>query len=170
PLPAAKGVDGVGGYNTHMIAVQLPIEQLTTDGKMHAAGDREAVLGIYASAERPRVRILRNGRIKRIGRAVQVSRLANPLVNEVVIPLGRKDRWNAEDPDGEEAFAGEYLAPEVTRLENALYPGLDNAPEGGRGALAAIFLTGVPGLNFTGNDQAELLRLHPGTAPTAPGG
>jgi Domain of unknown function (DUF4331) len=170
PLPAAKGVDGVGGYNTHMIAVQLPIEQLTRDGKLHAAGDRAAVLGIYASADRPRVRILRNDRIKSVGRKVQVSRLANPLVNEVVIPLGQKDRWNASDPDGEEAFAGKYLAPEVTRLENLLYPVLDNAPETGRGDIAAIFLTGVPGLNFTGNDQAELLRLNTGIAPTAPAG
>jgi len=170
PLPAAKGVDGVGGYNTHMVAVQVPIDQLTRDGKVHAAGDPEAVLGIYASAERPRVRILRNGQVKSVGHEVQVSRLGNPLVNEVVIPLGRKDRWNSADPDGEEAFAGEYLAPEVTRLENLLYPVLDDAPETGRGDIAAIFLTGVPGLNFTGNDQAELLRLNTGIAPTAPAG
>ena len=116
------------------------------------------------------MRILRNGRVKSVGREVQVSRLANPLVNEVVIPLGRKDQWNSQDPDNEEAFVDEYLAPEVTRLENALYPVLDNAPESGRGDIAAIFLTGVPGLNFTGNDQAELLRLNTGIAPTAPAG
>ena len=171
PLATEDGVDGVGGFNTHMIAIQVPIEQLTRDGEIHEAGDPEAVLGIYASASRPQVRILRdNGRVRHTGREVQVSRLANPLVNEVVIPLDRKDRWNSEEPDDEEAFVEEYSEPEVTRLENALYPALDNAPETGRGDLVAIHLTGVPGLNFTGNDKAELLRLNTGIPPSAPVG
>ena len=56
----------------------------------------------------------------------------------------------------------------MTRLENALYPALDNAPETGRGDLVAIHLTGVPGLNFTGNDKADLLRLNTGIRPPAP--
>jgi len=116
PLPTEPGVDGVGGFNTHMIAIQVPIDQLTRDGEIHGAGDPEAVLGIYASASRPRVRTLRdNGRVSHTGREIQVSRLANPLVNEVVIPLDRKDRWNSEDPDDEEAFVEEYTDPEVTR-------------------------------------------------------
>lgn len=171
PLPTEPGVDGVGGFNTHMIAIQVPIEQLTRDGEIHEAGDPEAVLGIYASASRPRVRTLQNnGRVRHTGREIQVSRLANPLVNEVVIPLDRKDRWNSEDPDDEEAFVEEYSSPEVTRLENALYPALDNAPETGRGDLVAIHLTGIPGLNFTGNDKAELLRLNTGIPPSAPVG
>ena len=171
PLPAADGVDGVGGFNTHMIAVQVPIDQLTRDGRMHAAGDPEAVLGIYASASRPSVRkLMNNGRVKHVGHEIQVSRLANPLVNEVVIPLGRKDRWNSEDPDDEEAFVEEYSDPEVTRLENLLYPVLDNAPETGRGDLVAIHLTGVPGLNFTSSDKAELLRLNTGIQPSGPVG
>lgn len=163
PLPAEPGVDGVGGYNTHMIAIQVPISKLTRDGEMHAAGDPEAVLGIYASATRPTVRrLLDNGRVSNTGREVQVSRLAGPLVNEVIIPLGRKDRWNSEDPNDEEAFVEEFTEPEVTRLENALYAALDDAPETGRGDIAAIFLTGIPGLNFTGSNQAELLRLNTG--------
>ncbi len=171
PLPADDGVDGVGGFNTHMIAIQVPIDQLTRDGELHAAGDPEAVLGIYASATRPSVRrLMDNGRMSHSGREIQVSRLANPLVNEVVIPLGRKDRWNSEDPDREEAFVEEYSEPEVTRLENLLYPVLDNAPETGRGDLVAIHLTGVPGLNFTSSDKAELLRLNTGIPPSGPVG
>jgi hypothetical protein len=171
PLPADDGVDGVGGFNTHMIALQVPITQLTRDGQIHEPGDPEAILGIYASASRPRVTTLQsNGRVHRSGREIQVSRLANPLVNEVVIPLDRKDRWNSEDPDDEEAFVEEYSEPEVTRLENLLYPVLDNAPETGRGDLVAIHLTGIPGLNFTGNDKAELLRLNTGIPPSAPVG
>jgi hypothetical protein len=171
PLPAEDGVDGVGGYNTHAIALQVPIAQLTRDGRMHAAGDAEAVIGVYATASRQRVRILqKGGRTKDEGHFVQVSRLANPLVNEVVIPLGKKDAWNAADPSGDEEFLEEYTDPEVTRLENALYPVLDDAPETGRGDLVAVLLTGVPGLNFTGQTKADLIRLNTGIPPSGPVG
>jgi hypothetical protein len=171
PLPAEDGVDGVGGFNTHVIALQVPIEQLTRDGEEHAAGDPEAVIGIYATASRQRVRILeKGGTSKSTGHLVQVSRLANPLVNEVVIPLGRKDLWNSADPSDDEQFVEEYTDPEVTRLENALYPVLDDAPETGRGDLVAVLLTGVPGLNFTGETKADLIRLNTGIPPSGPVG
>lgn len=171
PLPADDGVDGVGGYNTHTIAIQVPIKDLTRDGKMHAAGDPEAVIGVYATASRQMTRIYqRGGRQRAQGDFVQVSRLANPLVNEVVIPLGKKDRWNAGDPSDDSAFVDEYTDPEVTKLENLLYPVLDNAPETGRGDLVAVLLTGVPTLNFTGNTKADLIRLNTGIAPTGPVG
>ena len=169
PLDAANGVDGVGGYNTHAIVLQVPIKQLTRDKKVHVADDREAVIGVYAKASRRQVEIrTTGGKLERQrGKWIQVSRLANPLINEVVIPLGQKDRWNASRPSSDKAFANRYLAPEVTRLANALYPALDNAPESGRGDIAAILLTGVPGLNFTGQTQADLLRLNTGIAPSA---
>ena len=180
PLPAAPGVDGVGGYNTHTIALQVPIAELTKD---HAAptgpNDPDAVLGIYASASRQRVQVLgKDAQPLRTGDFVQVSRLANPLVNEVVIPLGEKDRWNASDPSDDGQFAGRYLAPEVTRLENGLYAVLDDAPATSRDDLAAILLTGVDlravggptNLNFTGATKADLIRLNTGIAPTAAAG
>ena len=171
PLPAARGVDGVGGFNTHTIALQVPIAQLTRDGKKHAAGDPEAVIGVYATASRQQTRVYgKLGRQRASGDWVQVSRLGNPLINEVVIPLGSKDRWNASDPKDDSQFAGRYLTPEVTALENLLYPVLDNAPETGRGDIAAILLTGVPTLNNTGPTQADLLRLNTGIAPTGPVG
>jgi Domain of unknown function (DUF4331) len=172
PLPAANGVDGVGGFNTHAIVLQVPIKRLTSDGKVHTANDRKAVIGVYATANRQKVEI-RNSRgdlERQHGKWIQVSRLANPLINEVVIPLGQKDRWNASSPAGDKRFARNYLSPEVTRLANLLYPVLDNAPESNRGDIAAILLTGVPGLNFTGKTQADLLRLNTGIAPTAPVG
>ncbi len=171
PLPAANGVDGVGGFNTHAIVLQVPIEDLTRGGKTYASDNPKAVIGVYASASRQRVQVLDNlGKQQQFGRWQQVSRLANPLINEVVIPIGKKDRWNASDPSDDSDFANRYLAPEVTRLANLLYPVLDNAPETNRGDIAAILLTGVPGLNFTGNTQADLLRLNTGIKPSAPVG
>jgi hypothetical protein len=171
PLDAEDGVDGVGGFNTHAIVLQVPIKQLTRDAKLHDADDPEAVIGVYATASRQRVQIIdANGRRRDQGDWVQVSRLANPLINEVVIPLGKKDRWNASDPSDDASFSSHYLSPEVTKLANALYPVLDNAPEMNRGDIQAILLTGVPGLNFTGPTKADLIRLNTGIAPTAPVG
>ncbi len=180
PLPAADGVDGVGGFNTHAIAIQVPIDQLTRDGQLPTGPtDPDAVLGIYASASRPRLWVKEDkdededenkDEDEGDGRFVQVSRLGNPLINEVVIPLGQKDRWNMSDPMNDMRFLGRYTAPEVTRLENALYPVLDNAPETGRGDLVAVLLTGIPGLNFTGERKADLLRLNTGIPPSAPAG
>ncbi|MGH3007405.1 MAG: DUF4331 domain-containing protein, partial [Gaiellaceae bacterium] len=171
PLPAEDGVDGVGGYNTHAIVLQVPIAHLTRDKKLHEADERKAVIGVYATASRQKIRILGSGdRVKNRGKWVQVSRLANPLINEVVIPLARKDEWNASDPSKDSRFAKRYLSPEVTKLANLLYPVLDDAPESGRGDIAAILLTGVPGLNFTGSTQADLIRLNTGIPPTAPVG
>ncbi len=163
PLAAMPGVDGVAGYNTHTIAIQVPTSQVTVFGK--------PTIGVYASASRQRITILRgDGTRNSSGPWSQVSRLANPLVNEVVIPLGKKDLWNVSDPRGDSQFAGEYTEPEVTALENLLYPVLDDAPTTGRGDLVAVLLTGVPGLNFTGPTQADLIRLNTSIAPTAPVG
>jgi hypothetical protein len=163
PLAPEDGVDGVAGFNTHAIAIQVPIAQLT--------GPRgQKTIGIYASAERRKVRILEDGGVKGIDGWVQVSRLAEPLINEAVIPLGKKDLWNSTDPADDAQFVDFYLNPEVTRLENALYDALDNANETNRQDLVAILLTGVPGLNFTGNTKADLLRLNMDIAPSAPVG
>jgi len=169
PLPAEEGVDGVGGFNTHAIVLQVPIAQLTRDKEMPTgADDPEAVIGVYASASRRRIQVLNVGKDLQRDRGpwVQVSRLAEPLINEVVIPLADKDEWNAQDPEGDSEFARYYTSPEVTRLENGLYPVLDDAPETGRGDLAAILLTGVPGVNFTGETQADLIRLNTGIPPS----
>lgn len=170
PLPAENGVDGVSGFNTHAIVIQVPIDQLTRDKQMPTgADDPDAVIGVYASASRHRVRILDGRGDIRAGNRrdhVQVSRLGNPLVNEAIIPLGKKDRWNQSRPRDDSQFLRYFTSPELTVLENALYPVLDDAPTTGRGDIAAIFLTGIPGLNFTGPKQADLIRLNTAIPPS----
>jgi hypothetical protein len=174
PLPAAPGVDGVAGFNTHAIAIQVPIDQVAqfpTGGRRPAGPNSPSgILGIYASASRPALWIREEGNDSDSTKYVQVSRLGNPLINEVVIPLGQKDRWNMGNPFADQRFLARYTAPEVTRLENALYPVLDNAPETARGDLVAVLLTGIPGLNFTGERKADLLRLNTAIPPSGPVG
>jgi hypothetical protein len=176
PLAAGPGVDAIKNYNTHSIEIQVPTSQLVSFSN--------PTIGIYATASRQKVRILDdNGTTKGRGPWVQVSRLGNPLINEVVIPLGQKDYWNREDPANDSQFASFYTSPEVSRLENALYGTLPQGHAGGalqaidetgRSDLVSILLTGVHGLNETGSTKSDLLRLNtaitPGINGACPGG
>ena len=162
PLAAEAGKDGVLNYNTHSIALQVPKTDILR------APAANGTVGIYASASRPKITIRReDGTIDANGKWVQVSRLGNPLVNEVIIPLGKKDRWNATDPADDAQFLQHYTAPELALRADALYAALTGSFLTDRQDLVAVLLTGVPGLNFTGSKQADLLRLNTAIAPAA---
>jgi Domain of unknown function (DUF4331) len=174
--PDSPGRDALKNDNVHSIEIQVPTSQLVSFSS--------PTIGIYASASRQKVRILDdNGKTQGHGPWVQVSRLGNPLINEVVIPLGQKDYWNREDPANDQQFESFYTNPEVSRLENALYGTLPQGHTGGalqaidatgRSDLVSILLTGVPGYNFTGSTDSDLLRLNtaitPGINGACPGG
>ena len=167
--PTEKGVDGVGGFNTHSIVLQVPITELTRDHKpLSGPTDPDAVIGVYAASERRQVRVLssKGNQPSQFGKWVRVSRLGMPLVNEVVIPLGKKDRFNASDPADDAQFGKFVLDPEPARLIPVLYPGV-KVPAAPRNDIATIFLTGIPGLNQPAKVTAsEMIRLNMGIAPT----
>jgi Domain of unknown function (DUF4331) len=167
--PTEKGVDGVGGFNTHSIVLQVPITELTRDHQpLSGPTDPDAVIGVYAASERRQVRVLssKGNQPSQFGKWVRVSRLGMPLVNEVVIPLGKKDRFNASDPADDAQFGKFVLAPEPARLIPVLYPGV-KVPAAPRNDIATIFLTGIPGLNQPAKVTAsEMIRLNMGIAPT----
>ncbi len=179
PSAAAVGVNGTQGLNVHTIALQVPITDLTRTGRPPTdVFDPAAVIGVWASASRRRVRMFdeRTGRSRSSGHYRQVSRLANPLFNEVIVPMGRKDRWNATDPHQDSEFAKYVSDPELGRLLPVLYPGVFPklaAYQKPRADLLAILLTGipkgvVPGFqNFTGTTQADLIRLNVAVPPAA---
>jgi hypothetical protein len=168
PLAAEPGVDALTNYNTHSIVLQVPITDVVKVPNTN--------IGIYASASRQARTILeKDGGRKTEGQFVQISRLGNPLINEVVIPLGQKDGWNRSEPEDDSAFTPRYETPEVAHLQNVLYGGaLMPVQETGRTDLTLILLTGVPGLNNTGPTQSDLLRLNtslkPGVNGACPGG
>jgi hypothetical protein len=159
------GVDGVGGFNVMTIAIQVPMTKLTKDGLAPSA--RNSVIGIYDSAERSKVRVLNeDGTVLNAGPDVQVSRLGMPLVNEVVIPLGAKDRFNHTKPTGDASFLSYVTDPELPKLFNLLY-GLP-IPTTPRNDLVTVFLTGIPGVNKPANPRqvpCEMLRLNMAIAP-----
>ena len=160
PLAADPGRDALKNDNVHSIEIQVPTSQLVSFSN--------PTIGIYASASRQKVRILdETGKARGRGPWVQVSRLGNPLINEVVIPLGQKDYWNRQDPANDSQFASRYLSPELAGLINVLYPALPDAPTTGRQDLVAVLLTGIPNLNFTGQTKADELRLNTSIQPAA---
>lgn len=179
PLDAAPGVDGLGGFNTNSIAIRVPIQQLTRNHALPTGpNDKHAVLGVWATARRQAVRVLHSdGTMTSSGPWRQVSRLGNPLVNEVIIPRVKKDYWNSQKPKDDAQFLKYYRSPELAALVNYLYPALPNARTSGRDDLAAILLTGLDlrdvggpiNLNKTGSKVADMLRVNTGIKPNAAG-
>jgi len=168
PGNAGGGVDGVGGFNTHTIALQVPISDLARPGcNVNDNADADCVIGVWSTTKKARISILReDGGAPVTAGQTQVSRLANPLVNEVVIPLGKKDRFNASRPKDDGQFLSHVTDPELAGALNALY-GL-GAPTTNRQDLVAVFLTGIPGLNKPANVRAsEQIRLNVAIDPSA---
>jgi hypothetical protein len=122
---------------------------------------------VWATTERRRVSVLRHG--KRHGsRWVQVSRLGNPLINEVIIPIGQKDKFNRTSPADDLKNFGKYaLNPEPARLLNALFK--LGVKETNRTDIVQALLTGVPGLTQIGSHPApaDTLKLNLGVPPSA---
>ena len=170
---AGAGRDDTGGYNVHTIALQVPEAHVTRDRRaVGGASSSNAVVGVWASTERPREQVFQSRRrgARRAGsgeRSVQVSRLGNPLVNEVVIPLGQKDRFNATQPKDDLKNFGKYVVePELAKVINVLFPGL-NVPETDRTDIVQALLTGIPGLTEIrkGAPPTDTLKVNLGVAP-----
>jgi hypothetical protein len=139
------GKDFFAGYAVHAIALQIPIADLDA---------KNSTIGVWSSTERANVTV--NKKLRRGW--TQVSRIGNPLVNEVVVPTAFKDAWNRSAPVNDKQYAGPVVKPILAKLMNDLYK--VNAPENNRDDLVAVFGTGVKGLNYTGDTVADLLRLN----------
>jgi hypothetical protein len=167
PGNTGKGVDGVGGYNVMSVVLQIPMDKLTKDGMTPDPSRKNNIIGIWDTAERAQTRVINgDGTIAFSGPEVQVSRLGMPLVNEIVIPLGKKDLFNVSEPSNDVANFGAFVVdPEPARLLRALF-GI-NVPPTPRNDLVSVFVTGVPGLNQPeGVSPGEMLRLNMSIPPT----
>ena len=175
----APGVDASHDYGVHSIALKVPKHDLTRDGSTPTDPmKRGSVVGIWAAASRRRALIREpgTGTSHESGGWVQVSRLGNPLINEVIVPMGKKDLWNSASPADDKQFLGYVQHPELAGLLPVLYPGVFPnlaALKKPRADLAAILLTGLPSgivagfQNFTGSTPADVLRLNMAIPPTS---
>lgn len=120
--------DGLARFNCHTIAIKVPISMLQKDGLSTSSAanilDGNFVIGVWASASRQQITTLAPGTTSSSGSWVQVSRIGMPLTNEVIIPVGMKDLWNATNPANDAQFAKYFTNPEL-----ALY--MDNSAFGG---------------------------------------
>ncbi len=193
PTGADPGVDTLKDSNVQSIAIEVDIADLTRDGRTPTdVMSPNSVIGVWASASRqkgtvrnnrPLINITLNlgGKQKDLFQAassagpwVQVSRLGNPLFNEVIVPMSRKDAWNASGPSGDREYEQLVKRPELAALLPVLYPAAFpnlKALNADRADLHAILLTGIPSgivpgfQNFTGPTPADMLRLNVAVPP-----
>jgi len=177
---AIAGINSLASTNVHSIALQVPITDLTKGGAMPMKyTDADSTIGVWTTASRQKVRMYGTTPHTNTGPWEQVSRLGNPLINEVIIPMGQKDRWNSQAPKDDKQYSTYYDHPGLAALLNVLYPGAFGnlasytaVASNTRPDLDAVLLTGVPPLfpgfqNYTGATKADMLRLNVAIPPTA---
>ncbi len=189
-LAPTGGVDTLRTFNVNTLAIEVPIQDLTRNRAVATSTtDPNAVIGVFSTASRRTVRVINgDGSRNTSGGFVQISRLGNPLVNEVVIPLALKDAFNSLSPVNDAVAAPAVLDPEFPKLiQTALAaygplggpPIMINIPPAPRNDLVAIFATGIPAgavpgvpsyTTFLSDGQPhEYLRLNTAIAPVAIG-
>jgi hypothetical protein len=180
----AQGVDTTVDLNVHSIALQIPKTLLTKDGSNPTnVLDQTSVIGVWAAASRQEVSInnVEGNKPTGSGPWKQVSRLGNPLINELFIFLGQKDYWNTQQPHKDKQFLQYYLNLQVAALMPVIYPtalpaqtattGVPNGPMNPRTDLETVLLTGLPASvltvfqNYTGATLADMLRLNMAVPP-----
>lgn len=157
------GDDSLAGFNVNTIALEVPQDAIAAGG----GADTNPIVGIWSSTSRRTTRVIADENMQsQRGAFAQVSRLGMPLVNEVVIPVGQKDRFNGSKPRHDGRFLSFVTDPEVPKLIEAIF-GVP-APATPRNDLVAVFLTGVAGLNQPSTvTPGEMIRLNMSIAPTA---
>lgn len=153
--------------NVTTIALEVPSQWLRQG--------RSRIVGGWTTASLPRRKVFREAPTFSMptldtGPLVQVSRLAMPLVNEVVVGITDKDRFNASEPKDDGQFLTYVTNPTFPALLQALFPSAFVAPCLPRNDLMQAFLTGIPGVNQpSGVTASEMMRLNTDTEPKPKG-
>ena len=165
------GRDDFEGLNTQSIVLQVPKSAVTRNGRtVNAANASNAVVGVWSSTERRKIEVTNadfDSNRQSQGSFVQVSRLGNPLVNEVVIPMAKKDLFNRTSPSGDgKRFGANVVKPELAAIMNALFD--VKAPTTNRTDIVQALLTGIPGLTQIrkGAPPTDTLKINLGVPPT----
>ena len=169
--------DEVAGYAVNYIAIEVPINMLTSTGQLEPASSPAATIGVWATTSRPRVTVRRKPRpgddadevfIESRGKYRQVQRMGNALINELLVGSGFKDRFSMDKPKNDSQFANFFLDPLLARVLNALTGGVVAIPTPPRTDLLPL-VTYAPPIAAPGTPPgpvADLLRLNTGVPPT----
>jgi Domain of unknown function (DUF4331) len=159
--------NSVAGFNVNTIAIEVPISLLTSDGEIHPATDPKAVIGAWATTSRHEITIRTPPNpLESEGKIAQVQRLGNPLINELIIGTGSKDRWSMSQPVDDKQFANFDLDPLLARVLNAVY-GIAIPPPPRTDLLPLV--TYAPPIAPPGTPAgpiSDMLRLNTGVPPT----
>jgi hypothetical protein len=164
--------DTVAGYAVNTIAIEVPVSMLTRTGAVEASTSTAATIGVWATTSRPRTLVRRSPLpAASSGAWNQVQRMGNPLINELLVGTGFKDRFSMDEPKNDAQFASFFLDPALARILNAATAGGLTIPTPPRLDLLPL-VTYAPPIAATGTTAgpvADLLRLNTGVAPTIPG-
>jgi hypothetical protein len=163
--------DTVSGYAVNSIAIEVPIPLLTRTAAFEAASAPAATIGVWATTSRPRTTVRRPSLpATSSGTWSQVQRMGNPLINELLVGTGFKDRFSMDQPKNDAQFASFFLDPTLARILNAATGGVVTIPTPPRTDLLPL-VTYAPPIAAAGTQAgpvADLLRLNTGVAPTPP--
>ncbi len=163
--------DTVSGYAVNSIAIEVPVSMLTRSGQVEAASSTAATIGVWATTSRQRTTVRRSPLPSvSAGSWSQVQRMGNPLINELLVGTGSKDRFSMDQPKNDSQFASFFLDPLLARVINAAFNGAVPIPAPPRVDLLPL-VTYAPPIAAAGTPAgpvADLLRLNTGVAPTPP--
>lgn len=163
--PGSGTADTFSGFNVNTIALEIPISEL-------AGPNGNLVIGAYASTSRPKVTVIKkDGERQNSNRFVQVARMGNPLVNELIIATNMKDKWNATYAEDENDFVSFYCNSALATALNTVFG--TGFPTANREDLVNALLRYAPGPSVCGSGKtneplADLLRVDLNVAPTQP--
>lgn len=163
--------DTVSGFAVNSIAIEVPVSMLTRTGNIEPASSTAATIGVWATTSRPRLTV-RQSPFPQQSSGVwrQVQRMGNPLINELLVGTGFKDRFSMDEPKNDSQFASFFLDPTLARVLNAATGGAVAIPTPPRTDLLPL-VTYAPPIAAPGTAAgpiADLLRLNTGVSPTLP--
>ena len=164
--------DALAGFNVNVIAIEVPISMLTSTGTQLGFANPKSTIGVWATTSRPSVTVRSAPGSTPVTMAnstpVQIQRMGNPLINELIIGTGDKDLWSQSQPVNDSQFAHYALDPLLARALNAAYGGALTIPPPPRTDLLPLveYMAPITYNNTTPGPVADLLRLNTAVAPT----
>ena len=156
-----SAADTLSGYNVNCIAIEVPISMVTTQGK--------PVIGAWGVTSRMQMTVRSASPNQDSGGFVQVQRMGNPLINELIIGTGDKDKWSRSLPKDDSQFASYALDPLLAKVFNLVF-GIAVPPAPRTDLLPLVQYSAVFGdKTIPGGPVADLLRINTSVPPTDAG-